>query len=179
MRLSRAVVAACALLAACTDGDRPSQPAAPPLDAFIAFSDAKSCVLAPPFAAFMTRLVRTDGTGTRYLAGRVFAPPAYAAQFGDLKFETRSDQTVAVSVPTDGVWQGLRLTSIELHAAPETDMWVTTLVFDASVKQVIAAANRAGFALPKGGRRGIADEELAGFIDVSVRPSGAALSCGT
>jgi hypothetical protein len=117
-------------------------------DRLFRFEDPYHCVPGKAFDAFLKRLIywRKSGDTYRAIVGSPQVPIIFRNQVGKPNLAVKGKE-YRVTVPLKGTWQHL-----PLRALVKID-WVESeggfyLVFDATIEEVITAANLAGFRIP-------------------------------
>ncbi len=149
-------------------------PAVVPLDGLIHIDDAYHCAVGKDFKALLSGAIRWEQIGDSYkgkLASPV-VPAKYRNQVGKPQLSVIGSEYRA-TLPLHGTWRGLPLSSLIVIEWVESETGFY-LVFDATRKQVLDVANKAGFQIPKSGSEYRDGEVIGVNVGVtSVRGKGA------
>lgn len=126
-------------------------PGVVPLDGLIHIDDAYHCFVGKDFNALLGGLIRWERVGDSYrgILASPKVPAKYRNQVGKPELSVTGSEYRA-TLPMHGTWRGLPLRSLIVIEWVESESGFY-LVFDATRKQVLDVANKAGFQLPKSG----------------------------
>ncbi len=134
----------------------PAQTVPVALEGLLAVRNPLSCEMGEPFMRLQESLVirRED---ERLTLGVPSLPPDYRRAIGSPTLE--EDQgNYRLALPVNGTWLGLPVNEIAWAYPVGGDPPAITVRFEAAQAQVLAALNRAGFAIPPGGNREFEEE---------------------
>jgi hypothetical protein len=126
-------------------------PSVVPLDGLIHIDDAYHCSVGKDFKALLSSVIRWEQIGDSYKgkSASPVVPARYRNQVGNPSLSVIGSEYRA-TLPMHGTWRGLPVRSLIVIEWVESESGFY-LVFDATRKQVLDVANKAGFQIPKSG----------------------------
>ncbi|MGP1283474.1 MAG: hypothetical protein ACTS1X_10900 [Parasphingopyxis sp.] len=116
------------------------------LDEAFAFDDNFNCDAGETYDRIFSEMVALDGSNA--IGGVVSIPGFNTPLTATVEMATADDggDMIEASLPVDGIWLGLPVTSLQWDAmASEIGYPLRTVVFDASMEETVAALHEAGF----------------------------------